>query len=137
MIAGLTWAQWGLIFTVVSVTFLFLRIFAATRAVLIFVGICLMGGKLAAILTAVARGVSHVTDALLGKLFGAVVPGLLVLVMGIILVTHLHPKGKGAARSTFWISAFLACLLVAGVSTFAAVNGIPADIKTGVTSVGG
>jgi hypothetical protein len=137
MIFGITWAQWGLILTVVSVTLLWLHVFPATRAVMIFVGICLMGGKLAAILTAVARGVSHVTDGLLGKLFGASVGGILVVVFGIILVTHLHPKGKGAGRSTFWISAFLACLLIAGVSTFAAVNGIPADIKTGVTSVGG
>ena len=57
--------------------------------------------------------------------------------MAIVLITHLHPKGKGAGRSTFLISAFLACLLVAGVSSFAALNGIPADIKTSVTSVGG
>jgi hypothetical protein len=96
-----------------------------------------MGGKIATILTSVARGVSHLTDALLGKLFGAAVPGILVLILGIVLVAHLHPKGKGAGKSTFWISAFLACLLIAGVSSFAALNGIPADIRTGVTSVGG
>lgn len=137
MILGLTWTQWGLIFTTVAFTLLFLRIFPATRAVLIFLGVCLMGGKIAAILTAVARGVSHLTDALTAKIFGASIGGLLVLILGIILVTHLHPKGKGAAKSTFWIAASLACLLVAGVSTFAAVNGIPADIRTGVTSIGG
>ena len=137
MILGITWAQWGLILTAVAVTLLILRTFPAVRAVLIFLGICLMGGKIAVILAAVARGVSHLFDSLAGKLFGAVVPGLLVVILGIVLATHLHPKGKGAGRSTFWISAFLACLLVAGVSSFTAVNGIPADIRTGVTNVGG
>lgn len=137
MIFGLSWAQWGLILTVVSFTLFLLHAMPTTRAILVFVGICLMGGKIAAILTSVARGVSHLTDSLTGKLFGAAVPGLLLIVLGIVLVLHLHPKGKGAGRSTYWISAAVACLLVAGVSSWSAVNGIPADIRTGVTSVGG
>ena len=77
MLLGLTWAQWGLLLTAVAVTFLVLRIFPATRAVMIFLGICLMGGRIATIVAAIARGVSHLTDALLGKLFGVAVPGIM------------------------------------------------------------
>jgi hypothetical protein len=134
-VLGLSWTQWGLIFVTVSFVFLILGIFKKTRAVLIFAGICLVGGKLAAILIDLARLVSNLTDAVTGKIFGASVGGLILLVAAIFLIHDLHPKGSGASRRTFWISAFTACCLIAGVSAITSVNAIPNDIRTGIPSV--
>jgi hypothetical protein len=136
-ILGLTWAQWGLLFIAFAFLFLFLRIFQRTRAVLVFLGICLCGGRIAAILAGLARSVSHLFDALAGKLFGVAVPGIILLLLGAVLIHDLHPKGGGASRRTFWISAFVACCLIAGVSAFQALNGIPGDVRTGVSTATG
>ena len=134
-ILGLTAAQWALLFIALAFTLLFLRIFQRLRAVLIFAGICLAGGKAAALLAGFARGVAHLTDDLTGKIFGVTLAGVIVVPVLIILVYDLHPKGGGASRRTFWISAFVACLLVAGVSSFHVLNSVPANIRTGITSV--
>jgi hypothetical protein len=136
-VLGLTTAQWGGLFVVAAFVCLFLRTLQRTRAVLVFAGICMTGGMFARIMTSIARTVSHLTDALFAKMFGASVGGVLVLVIGGILIYDLHPRGGGASKRTFWIAALSAGLLVAGVSTFHVLNGIPGDVGTGVSTVTG
>jgi hypothetical protein len=134
-VGGLSWAQWGLIFTAAAFSLLALGTFKRLRAVLIFAGICMLAGKVAAILIAVVRWLSNLTDALTGKFAGASVPGIILVIAAIFLFHDLHPKGSGASRRTFWISAFVACCLIAGISAFSAVNAIPGDVRTGIPSV--
>jgi len=137
-VLGVAPAAWGGIFTVFAAVFLFLGIFKRTRAVLIFLGICLLGsGLLSRLLVSMARIASNLTDSLFGKLFGVAVPGIIVLIAGVILIHNLHPKGGGASRRTFWLAAFVAACLIAGVSQIAALNGIPADVHTSVSTVTG
>lgn len=131
----LTWPQWGLIFIAVAFTLLILGIFKVTRAVLIFAGICMCTGPAASILAGFARWTSNLTDSLTGKFLGAAVPGIILIIAAIFLVHDLHPRGSGASRRTFWISAFVACCLIAGVSAFHAVDSIPQDVRTGIPSV--
>ena len=134
---GLSPAQWGAIFITISVLCLFLGIFKRLRAYLVFLGICLTGGLIARLLTDVARVLSNLTDSLFGKLFGVAVPGVLVLLVGFVLVHDLHPKGGGASRRTYWLAVLAAACVVAGVSAFGVLNGIPASVHTGVSTVTG
>jgi hypothetical protein len=133
---GISPDQWGAILLVISVVLYFLRIFAKLRAVLAFLGVCLLGGGLfSSLLVRGAHAVSSLTDSLVGKIFGVAVPGLIVIVLGIFFIHDLHPKGGGASKRTFWLGIALAAFLVAGVSTFATLNGIPADVHNGVSTV--
>lgn len=135
---GLTPAQWGAVMIIFAVLFLWLRIFQRIRAVLVFAGICLLGGSLLGrLMGALARGASNVTDTLTGKIFGTAVPGLLVLIVGAVLIHDLHPRGGGASRRTFWLAAILAACLVAGLSTIVQLDGIPAGVHSTVTTVTG
>lgn len=138
MVLGLPAAAWGGIFVAFSAVFMFLGIFKRLRAVLIFLGICLLSsGLITSLLTALARLVSNLTDAAFGKLFGVAVPGIIVLIAGAFLIHDLHPRGGGASKRTYWLAAFVAACLIAGVSSIGALNAIPADVHTGVTTVSG
>lgn len=136
MFLGLGPNQWGTVFLVIGLVLYFLRIFAVVRAILAFLGTCLLSaGVLSNLLVRAAREVSALTDSLVGKVFGVAVPGLLVIVLIIIFAYDLHPKGGTASKRTFWLAIAVAACLVAGVSAFATLNGIPGDVHTGITTV--
>lgn len=135
---GLSSSQWGAIMLVVGFVLYFLRIFKRLRAVLAFVGVCLIsGGLFGSLLGRGAVWLSNVFGSLTGKIFGVGVPGVLFVVLAIVFIHDLHPKGGGASKRTFWLGLAVAACLVAGVSAFAQLNGIPADLRSGVSSVGG
>jgi hypothetical protein len=136
-VLGITPAQWGGILILFALTCLFLRTLQRTRAIAVFAGICLAGGIFVRLDVSLARTLSHLTDQLFAKLFGVSVAGILAAACLGLLIYDLHPKGGGASKRTFWIAALSAGLLVAGVSTFTVLNGIPADMRTGVSTVTG
>ncbi len=136
-VLGISPAQWGGIFIAFALGCLFLRTLQRTRALAVFAGICLAGGIIVRLDVSLARTLSHLTDALFAKLFGGGISGILALACLGLLVYDLHPRGGGASKRTFWIAALSAGLLVAGVSTVKVLNGIPADMRTGVSTVTG
>jgi hypothetical protein len=136
MFLGLPPEAWGAVFLVIAVLLHFLRVFTRSRAVLAFLGTCLLGaGLFRELLVRAATEVSRLTDSLVGKAFGVAVPGLLVVVLGIIFLHDLHPSGGGASRRTMWLGIALGACLIAGVSAFPAVNQIPSDVHTTVATV--
>jgi hypothetical protein len=135
---GLSSSQWGALLLVVGVVFYWLRIFQRARAVMAFAGVCLLAdGWISSILVSVAQWVSGLAGSLAGKLFGVGLPGILALILGIVFIFDLHPRGGGASKRTFWVGVAFAACLVAGVSAFAQLNGIPADLRSGVSNLGG
>jgi hypothetical protein len=135
---GLTPLQWGVLFVIFAALFLWLRIFARLRAVLIFAGICLLGqGLLSRLLVTAARDLSSWTGAITAKVFGAAIPGVLLLIVGVILIYDLHPRGGGASRRTFWLAAIAAALLIGGVSTIGQLTSIPHGVHSTITTVTG
>jgi hypothetical protein len=138
MIVGLSTGQWGAILVAASLVLLWMRIFKVTRAVMVFVGICLIGnGWLIRLLEDIARAGSNIFGGLFAKVFGSAVPGVLGLAAIGILIYDLHPRGGGASRRTYWVAVLVAVILVSGLAGFKALNGVPADVHQGVTTVTG
>ena len=120
--------------------FYWLGIFIKIRAVMAFIGTCIVtGGLFGEILTWIVVHVSDLLGSVAGKAFGVALPGLGVIVLAVIWLHDLHPK-KSAKGRTFWIGIALAACLVAGLSSWTALNHIPANVRNGVgtaTTIGG
>lgn len=120
---------------VLAVLFHWLGIFTRLRAVLGFIGTCIVaGGLFGSLLTRGVTLVSNLTNTVFGKIFGVVVPGLLVIVLLVIFIHDLHPKGGGASKRTLWVGIALAACLGAGLSSFATLNQLPSSVRTGVST---
>lgn len=126
----------GALALIAALIFHYFQIFTKSRAILAFTGTCIVtGGLFGTMLGKAAHMVANVTNTATGKVFGVAVPGLIVLVLGLIWVIHLHPKGRGASKSTMFIGIALAACLVAGISSVKALNAAPATVRTGVSNV--
>jgi hypothetical protein len=138
MLLGLSTSQWGALMLVTGFVLYVLRTFQRLRAVLAFTGVCLLsGGLFVTLLVKTATWLSALAGTLTGKIFGVAVPGALAFVVGLFLLHDLHPRGGGASKRTFWLAIAFAAFLIAGVGTFAQLNGIPGAVRTGITNVGG
>jgi hypothetical protein len=116
--------------------FYWLSIFATIRAILAFVGMCLIGtaGFLGGTLHALATWATHLADSSTAWATGVAVGGTaLVIVTGVIFVHDLMPKHT-AGKRTGWAGIALAVLLLAGVSGISQLNSIPAGVQTGVSN---
>jgi hypothetical protein len=125
----------GAVCLVVAVVFHWLGIFVKVRAILAFIGTCTVtGGLFGHLLTRGVGIVSGLIGGLAGKAFGVALPGVLVIVLGIVFIHDLHPK-KGASARTMYIAIALAACLVAGISSIPALNSVPANVRHGVGNV--
>lgn len=116
--------------------FYWLKVLPATRAILAFIGTCIVtGGLFGSLMSRAAHFVANFTDTLTGKIFGVGIPGVLVIILGVIFVHDLLPKGGGASKRTMWVGLALAACLVAGLSSFQALNQLPANVQQGVTNI--
>lgn len=130
----LTTLELGAAALVVAGVLAWLRILPKLRAVLAFIGVCIVtGGLFGSFLARAAGWVESWSNTTTGKIFGVALPGIIVIVLGIVLLYDLHPK-HGASKRTMWIAGALAAFLVAGISTFPALNHIPANVRSGVTT---
>jgi len=126
----------GVLMLVLFGVFYWLSIFATIRAILAFVGTCLIGtaGFLGGALHALATWVTSLANSGTGWAAGVAVGGTaLVLVTGIVFVHDLMPKHT-AGKRTGWAGVALAVLLLAGVSGISQLNSIPAGVTNGVTN---
>jgi len=126
----------GVIMIVLFITFYWLNIFATIRALLAFGGVCILGttGFLGSVLGHIAEWLANLSASASGWAVGVSVAGLLITIPTLVVFIHdLHPK-HAAGKRTGWAGILLAALLVTGVSGIAALNKIPADVRTGVTN---
>ena len=133
----MTLLEWGALALVVAFTLYWLGVLPKIQVLLAFIGTCIVtGGLFGHLLTRAVTLVSNLLGTLTGKIFGAAIPGLLVIVLGILFVHDLSPK-KNAGKRTFWVGIALAACLVAGLSSFTALNQVPANVRTGVSTTTG
>ena len=133
----MTLLEWGALALVVAFTLYWLGVLPKIQVLLAFIGTCIVtGGLFGHLLTRAVTLVSNLLGTLTGKIFGAAIPGLLVIVLGILFVHDLSPK-KNAGKRTFWVDIALAACLVAGLSSFTALNQVPATDRTGVSTTTG
>ena len=129
----------GGICLVVGIVFYVLGRWPKAQVILGFIGVCCIGGLFGSILAKGAVFISNLLGTVTGKVFGVAIPGLLVIVLLIVVLHDLSPKGS-ATRRTFFAGLALAACLVAGVSSFQALNNIPAGVRSGVgnaSTIGG
>lgn len=136
----LTVLESGAIALVLAGVFFWLGIFTKLRAIMAFAGTCIVtGGLFGELLGKVASFVSGLLGSLAGKAFGVSVPGLLAIVLLAVFAHDLHPR-KPASGRTLWVAIALAACLTAGVSSWPALNHVPATVRNGVgnvTTIGG
>jgi hypothetical protein len=124
------------------IVFHWLGIFAKTRAVFAFLGVCLLGaGLVSRVLTWAATAIAGIGNWASQVLFGVSGGAALIAVVLLVIFVHdLHPKHSAGKRTSF-IGIALAALLVAGVSGIATLNSIPGAAQNGVntakTTLGG
>src|SRR2546421_7753599 len=85
------------------VVFYWLGIFAKTRALFAFLGVCLLiGGIVGRILTAAATWIAQISDKLASALFG-VAGGitLISVVLAIIFIHDMLPRNRAGKRTAF------------------------------------
>ena len=129
--------EWGAIALVLAGLFYWLGVFPKIQVLLGFVGTCIVtGGLFGSLLTKAVTFVSNLLGTLTGKIFGVAIPGILVIILLVLFIHDLSPK-KNAGKRTFWVGVALAACLVAGLSSFTALNQVPANVRTGVTSTTG
>jgi hypothetical protein len=136
MLSSLSATGLGVLMLVLFGVFYYLSIFATIRALLAFVGTCLLGtvGFFGGALHAIAIWISNLAASVTGWAFAAPVGGLiLVVVTGVIFIHDLMPK-KTAGKRTGWAGIALAALLIAGVSGIPQLNSIPGGVQNGVTN---
>ena len=133
----MTLIEWGALALVAAGMFYWLGILPKIQVILAFIGTCIVtGGLFGHLLTRGVTLVSNLLGTLTGKIFGAAVPGLLVIILGILFIHDLLPKNTTGKR-TFWVGIALAACLVAGLSSFTALNQVPANVRTGVSTTTG
>lgn len=133
----MTLLEWGAIALVVAFVLYYLGVLPKIQVILAFIGTCIVtGGLFGSLLTRAVTLVSNLMGTITGKIFGVAIPGLLVIVLLILFVHDLSPK-KNAGKRTFWVGIALAACLVAGLSSFTALNQVPANVRTGVSTTTG
>jgi len=112
--------------------------FAKLRCWLIFLGPMVTG--LGGLLTRVGAKALGLADKMLGTvagtalgIAGGTILAVITVVGGFLLLHDLHPKGSGKKR-TFWIAGILGIACTLGLTPFAVLNGLPAQVQTGITS---
>lgn len=131
----------GAILIALSIWAYFRNRFAKARTWAVFTGILLFGFTGVA-LHWIARLLQFVAGLLglaSGKYLGisaATLFAIIVIVMIAEVAHGWHPKGK-SGKSTFWIAAALAILIVAGATPFTPLNQLPSSVQQGINSTQG
>ena len=136
MLSSLTVNGIGVLMLILFGVFYFLGIFATLRAVLAFVGTCILGtaGFIGSALSAAGTWLVNLANSGTSWAFGIGLGGTaLVIITGVIFVHDLMPKHT-AGKRTGWAGVFLAVLLVAGVSGIPALNHLPGQVQKGVSN---
>ena len=129
--------EWGALALVVAFMFYWLGVLPKIQVILAFIGTCIVtGGLFGSLLTRGVTLVSNLLGTVTGKIFGVAIPGLLVIILLILFIHDLSPR-KNAGKRTFWVGIALAACLVAGLSSFTALNQVPANVRTGVSTTTG
>jgi hypothetical protein len=127
----------GLLMLAAFGLFYFLGIFATARAILAFVGGCLLGtaGFAGGFVSKVAHWAADLANSATSWAFGVGAGAVVLTVLVAIIFIHdLMPKHT-AGKRTGWAGLVLALLLVTGVSGIQAANSIPGTVRNGVTTI--
>lgn len=134
----LTVSEVGVLFLLLFGVFHYLGKFATLRAILVFLGVVVVGsaGFLGRILGDIGTWAQNAFGSVTSWAVGASVTAGLFVVLGIIFVHDLHPK-QTAGNRTGWIGLALGVLVVVGVAGIPALAHLRTDILNGLGSAVG
>lgn len=122
---SLTTPELGVLFLLLFAVLHFLGIFATTRAVLVFLGIVIVGttGFLGRILGDIGTWAQNAFGSITGWALGVSFAAGLFILLALVFVFDVHPKNK-AGKRTGWIGIALGVLVVVGVAGIPALAGL-------------
>jgi len=133
MLSALGQAGTGFVLVALSAAMYWRNRFATIRAVLVFLGILLMGGGVATIAARFIGFLMGLLGATVGHWLGVgteAVVGAIVVILAFVVFHDWAPKNS-AKKSTYWMSAVLAVIIVAGLTPFGVLNNLPANLTNG------
>ena len=134
---NLTPSEWGVVMIVISVVLYWpLGKLPKIRALLVLAGLILAGatnGRLISLAAHITGLLGHVFNTLTTIAFGAAIPGLAVLVAGILLLHDLMPKHAAKGR-TYWLAWAVGIAIAAGATGIAGLNQVPGAAQTAISS---
>jgi hypothetical protein len=133
-IAGL-----GLVLLALGGLAYYLGVFSTIRAVLVLIGIILLGVSAGHLLGWIAIVVGWINSGIMfltSWLFGAAVPGLLAIILAGILVFDLAPRNR-AGKRTFFIAIALGVMIATASTHVDFLNQLGPSVQHGVSQVGG
>ncbi len=135
----LTVPELGALFLLFYVLFHYLRIFAATRAVLALLGTVAIGtgGVIGRTLSAAGTWLASTGGAVTAWLFGASLAAVPFIIAVVILVHDLHPKGGTASKRTGFAAFLVGATLsvgIAAIPALAPVRGALQSFLSGICS---
>jgi hypothetical protein len=122
----------GALFLLLFVLFHAMGIFARGRAVLAFLGAVIVGstGIAGRVLTDVVTWLQSAFGSVTGAVFGVTLEAGLFIILAIVVIAHLHPKGTGAKRHTGFLALLLGAMVAVGITGIPALAGLHATIVT-------
>jgi hypothetical protein len=121
----LTVPELGALFLLLFGVFHFLGIFATIRAVLVFLGIVVVGtfGFIGRMLSDVGLWAQHAFGSVVNWAIGVPLAAGLFVILAIVLVHDLHPK-NAATKRTGWVAIACGLLVAVGVAGIPALAGL-------------
>ncbi len=128
----------GAMLLAAGLTFYWLGIFPVIRALLLLVGVIVVGtgGHLLGWAATLIGWISSWAGTATAWAVGVAVPGLLAVILVIVLVHDLHPKNPAGTR-TAWVALALGLMIATGTTGIGTLNGIGPSVTSGVTTVTG
>jgi hypothetical protein len=111
------------------------------RVLMVIIGIFMVGftgwliHKVAALMLLLTGLLGSTVGTWLGLAGSTIFAGIVVWMCAHVL-HDLLPKNR-PGKSTYYVAALLAIMIVAGVTPFAALNNLPATVQTGTTQIQG
>jgi hypothetical protein len=135
----LTVPELGALMLLFYVLFHYLRIFAATRAILALLGTVAIGtgGVIGRTLAAVGTWLANTGGAVTAWLFGSALVAVPFIIALVILVHDLHPKGGTASKRTGYVAFLVGASLSVGIAAIPALAPVRGAILSALSGITG
>lgn len=134
-------AEFGFLMIVLSAFLQWRNRLPTIRVIMVIIGIFMVGftgwliHKTASLMLLLTSLLGNTVGTFIGVAGSTIFAGIVVWMCAHVL-HDLLPKNR-AGKSTYYVAALLSILIVAGATPFAALNNLPATVRTGTSQIQG